>query len=228
MARDRTGPWASSAGHNVSRASCSAWLAGWATASPTSVAPSRLRPGRGDPVKGCAGLVRPWRLARAPKEGRRARAGPRLSRRPRPQGSGSRSCVMTRARSAKAPLQGGSWATVWRCCCTHLTKGLGAASTSRCHPSWRACGASQSPSSAACKLACPNSVTPAGCRMTAGARPVTWLAHTTHRCMARPSQCPVSSPRPAPRSGQESTAARRGGQPHCPLALASSTVRATS
>jgi hypothetical protein len=46
--------------------------------------------------------------------------------------------------------------------------------------SCRACGSSQSQSSAAFTLACPNTVIPAFCLMSSGESPVTCLANTTH------------------------------------------------
>ena len=129
--------------------------------------------------------------------------------------------------SSNASRQGGSWGAAPLCWCAHRPS-ASASSPSLCHPSCRACGASQSPSRAACQREGPHNLPPAVWRMTSGARPVPWRAHTTSWCMARPRKCHVSSTRPAPSKGDESTAAGRWCHPHFPRALASAPGRDTS
>src|SRR5690242_19842983 len=96
----------------------------------------------------------------------------------------------------------------------------------------RAAGSSQSVSSAAFKLEAASCGTPARSAIMAvpAACPRPCTTAITPRALRRacPIKLKVSSTRPAPHSGDESSAARSARAPNSPVAAASSTVRSTS
>ena len=89
-------------------------------------------------------------------------------------------------------------------------------------------GSLQSISKAAFRLVAPSSVTPAPCSTWARGILRVAAAHVTTAPKARPSRFQVSSTRPAPTNGDESSAARKACQPKRPVCFASATVRSNS
>ena len=156
----------------------------------------------------------------------RSAATPRRMRRCPVVGSGSRSCARTRRSAPSAACTGGASAT-GTCVATHAstrsTSASNRASASACAP-----GSLQSISKAAFRLLAPSRVTPAPCSTWARGILRVAAAHVTTAPKARPSRFQVSSTRPAPTNGDESSAARKACQPKRPVCFASATVRSNN
>ena len=156
----------------------------------------------------------------------RSAATPRRMRRCPVVGSGSRSCVSTRRSAVSAACTRGASATgTWRA--THASTRSTSAS-SRASASVCAAGSLQSMSSAALRLGAPSSVTPAPRSTWARGTFSVVAAHVTTVPSARPRRFHVSSTRPAPTNGDESSAARNACHPNRPVCFASATVRSSS
>src|SRR5262245_11745081 len=120
--------------------------------------------------------------------------------------------------------RGGGWATKVCCCSSQQCHCF---TSSRTTPSARerALGSPQSRSSAALRLLCPTSVSPASSTTASADVPSSAAATPTALRRAWPSRFNVSSTRPAPNNGVESKAARSCLAPNPPVCSAKATVR---
>jgi hypothetical protein len=177
------------------------------TSASTSVMACRLKP-----VNGRVLVLRPWRMAGSPMEGRRwwgpARDPVRGLPQRRQRGLDRRR-VTHRHVCRDPPLQPIDLGE-------HPRQGVGCAA-----------GSCQSISSAALRLDAASSGRSAACSTCPRDTPSLRAAHVTTVRMARPIKFHVSSTRPAPRSGDESNAARSRCQPNPPRCWANATVRSS-
>src|SRR5467141_733751 len=154
-------------------------------------------------------LLRPWRISGSPSETRRSGATPsRICALPPPGGSGSRSCSRSCPSVASFSATGGSPARSPNSSRTHSSSAAIAVSKRESASPFCASFVQSAISSALLMLRPRSNSAPIRSAICFGSSPFTFAAQVNNCRAARPSRLKVSSTRPAPMSGLESTANR--------------------